>query len=127
MIRSEDVPIFCVNTVILDVIRYILIFSVLQIAYSGYPDHTLFFLNKRKTALSANVFENYYRIYPKYWDRHKYWDRQACAISVDPDQTPQKAASDLGLHCLPQIQHTLDTSTWSIKDSFDFTNIYIYI
>ena len=33
-----------------------------------------------------------------------YWDRQACANSVDPDQTPQNAASDLGLHCLPLIQ-----------------------
>ena len=26
------------------------------------------------------------------------------ANSVDPDQTPQKAASDQGLHCLPLIQ-----------------------
>ena len=27
--------------------------------------------------------------------------RQACANSVDPVQTPQNAASDLGLLCLP--------------------------
>ena len=30
-----------------------------------------------------------------------YSDRQAWANSVDPDQTPQNAASDQGLHCLP--------------------------
>ena len=30
-------------------------------------------------------------------------DRQAQANSVDLDQTPQNAASDLGLHCLPLI------------------------
>ena len=29
----------------------------------------------------------------------KYWDRQAGANSVDPDQTPHNAASDQGLHC----------------------------
>ena len=38
------------------------------------------------------------RIYPKYWDR------QAWANSVDPDQTPHFAASDLCLHCLPLRQ-----------------------
>ena len=36
-----------------------------------------------------------YRIYSKYSDR------QSGANSVDPDQTPHNAASDLGLHCLP--------------------------
>ena len=35
----------------------------------------------------------------------KYWDRQAWANSVDPDQMPQNVASDQGLHCLPLIQH----------------------
>ena len=39
-----------------------------------------------------------YHIDPKYWARH------AWANSVDPDQTPQSAASDQGLHCLPIIQ-----------------------
>ena len=29
-----------------------------------------------------------------------YSERQACVNSVDPDQTPQNAASDQGLHCL---------------------------
>ena len=28
----------------------------------------------------------------------KYWDRQALANSVDPDQLPQNAASDQALH-----------------------------
>ena len=31
-------------------------------------------------------------------------DRRTWANSVDPDQTPQNAASDLGLHYLPLIQ-----------------------
>ena len=30
--------------------------------------------------------------------------RQAWANSIDPDQTPQNAASDQGLHCKPLIQ-----------------------
>ena len=33
-----------------------------------------------------------------------YSDRQTLSYSVDPDQTPQNAASDEGLHCLPLIQ-----------------------
>ena len=41
----------------------------------------------------------------------KYWDKQAWANSVDPDQTPQNKASDLGLHCLPLIQQCLG-SQW---------------
>ena len=39
-----------------------------------------------------------------YHNNLKYWDRQACANSVDPDQMPQNAASEQGLHCLPLIQ-----------------------
>ena len=39
-----------------------------------------------------------YRIY------RTYSDRQAWANSVDPDETPLKAASHQGLHCLPPIQ-----------------------
>ena len=34
----------------------------------------------------------------------KYWNRQACANSVDPDQMPHNVASDQCLHCLPYIQ-----------------------
>ena len=33
-----------------------------------------------------------------------YSDRQTLANSVDPDQTPQNATSDQGLHFLPLIQ-----------------------
>ena len=44
----------------------------------------------------SNIF--IYRIY------HMYSDRQAWANSIDPDETPQNAASHLGLHCLPLIQ-----------------------
>ena len=33
-----------------------------------------------------------------------YSDTQATATSVDTDQTPQNAASDYELHCLPLIQ-----------------------
>ena len=35
-----------------------------------------------------------------------YWDRHALGNSVDQDQTPLQAASDLGLHCLSLIQQT---------------------
>ena len=42
--------------------------------------------------------------YAGYSNIHKYWDRQTCANNVDLDQTPQKMASDQGLHCLPLIQ-----------------------
>ena len=34
----------------------------------------------------------------------KYWERNTFANSVDPDQMPQNAASDQGLHCLSYIQ-----------------------
>ena len=49
----------------------------------------------------------------------KYSDRQAWANSVDPDQTPQNAASDQGLHCLKIIQQFFfsDTSV-EIKHSY---------
>ena len=36
-----------------------------------------------------------------------YSDRQAWANSAEPDETPQKAASHQGLHCLPLIQSGL--------------------
>ena len=40
-----------------------------------------------------------------YSNNPKYRDRQAWANIVDPDQMPQNAASDQGLHYLPLIQH----------------------
>ena len=48
---------------------------------------------------SINKVDYYY-----YYYNSKYWDRQAWANSVDPDQTPLNAASDLDLHCLSSIQ-----------------------
>ena len=39
-----------------------------------------------------------------YHSNSKYWDRQAFANSVDPDEMLQNAASHLGLYCLPYIQ-----------------------
>ena len=40
-------------------------------------------------------------------------DKQYWATSVDQNQTPQKAASDQGLHWLTFVQQFLDTSTGS--------------
>ena len=47
-------------------------------------------------------------------------DRQAWANSVDPDETPQNAASHQGLQCLPVIQQFLDTRSGSIFYLFKF-------
>ena len=40
---------------------------------------------------------------------HKYSDRHALANNVDPDETPQNAASHQCMHCLSLIQQLLDT------------------
>ena len=56
----------------------------------------------------------YIRIY------HMYSDRQAWANSIDLDETPQNAASHLGLHCLPLIQQCLDTTSGSELYWFKF-------
>ena len=42
-----------------------------------------------------------------------YSDRHAWANSVDPDETPQNAASHQGLHCLLIVQQFLDTTSGS--------------
>ena len=39
-----------------------------------------------------------------YHNSPNYWDRQAWANSIVPDQMLQNAASDQGLHCLPLLQ-----------------------
>ena len=44
------------------------------------------------------IRNNAYHIY------HKFSDRNVCTNTVDPDQTPQNAASDMDLHCLLLIQ-----------------------
>ena len=54
---------------------------------------------------------NIYRNNPNFWDKHVW------ANSVDRDQTPQKAASDLGLHCLLFIQNIRQFV--SLADKFD--------
>ena len=53
-----------------------------------------------------------YRFYPKF----SY--RQAWANSVEPDQTPQNAASDQGLHNLPVIQYILNTFASTVDSSY---------
>ena len=40
-------------------------------------------------------------VFMQYHNNPKYWNREAFANSVDPDQMPQNVASDQGLHCLP--------------------------
>ena len=59
----------------------------------------LFFWGDRGMGDCPLLIYNIYYIYPKYWDR------QACANSVEPDKTPQKLLSDQGLQWLPLIQH----------------------
>ena len=39
-----------------------------------------------------------------YHNNPKYWDSQVYENSADPDQMPQNAASDQGLHRLPLVQ-----------------------
>ena len=39
----------------------------------------------------------------EYHNNPKYWNRQAFANSIDPDQTLQNAVPDQSLHCLPYI------------------------
>ena len=51
--------------------------------------------------IQENINCSIYRI------SHMYSDRQAWANSIDPDETPQNAASHLGLHCLPLMQQFL--------------------
>ena len=51
----------------------------------------------------------YYLFYPKFWDR------EACANSVDPDQTAPKEQSDQGLHCLSFSVSIFDLKTNCIQ------------
>ena len=52
----------------------------------------------RMISEGGGSIKSYYRSYSTYSDR------QAWVNSVDPDQTPQNAASDQGLHFLPLTQ-----------------------
>ena len=40
-------------------------------------------------------------VFMQYHNNPMYWNREAFANSVDPDQMPQNATSDQGLHYLP--------------------------
>ena len=53
-----------------------------------------------------------------------YWERKAQPNSVEPDQQPQKAASNQGQNCLPLMQQFLDTSIGSSTDLFNFGGKY---
>ena len=59
-----------------------------------------------------HVFNIFLRSLRKYHNNPRYWDRQAQANSVDPDQM----ASDQGLHCLQSSSNILDTSVGSKND-----------
>ena len=58
---------------------------------------------------------NLFYSHTTYGKNPKYWYKRAWANSVDPDQTPQNAASDQSLHCLPLIQQYLDTSKLDVQ------------
>ena len=62
----------------------------------------------------------YYPICTKYCMYCMYSDRQVWAKSVDPDETLQNATSHQGLHCLPLIQQSLDTTQGSKLYLFKF-------
>ena len=49
-----------------------------------------------------------------------YWDRQACANNVDPDQTHPYVTPDKGQCCLLVIQQFFDISTGIKTDFFKF-------
>ena len=49
-----------------------------------------------------------------------YLDRQACANSLDLDETPQNVVSHQGLHCLPLVQQFLNTTSGSKLYLFKF-------
>ena len=45
-----------------------------------------------------------------YHDNPKYWNKQAWASNIDPDQMSQNVTSDQDLHYLPLTQYFFDTS-----------------
>ena len=55
---------------------------------------------------------------------HKCSDIQVSANSVDPDQTPQNAASDKGLHCL-QFILLLQIIKLYTSDVFLFVRVFV--
>ena len=63
-----------------------------------FPDYSYFGF----TFISGNVSSTVFTI--SFFFFFFFFDGQTWANSVDPDQTPQNAASDQGLHCLTLIQ-----------------------
>ena len=63
-------------------------------------------------------------IWSNYRTNIKYWDRLVWANSVDPDQTPQNAASDQSLPCLPLIKASkmdlMKLLKYKVKNKIDF-------
>ena len=59
-------------------------------------------------------------LFHSYHIYHMYSDKQTWANSIDPNETPQNAASQQGLHCLPLIQQFLDRTSDSKLYLFKF-------
>ena len=57
------------------------------------------FYEYQQYVFSRGNIKKYQSLWLKNYDIYpKYWDRQACANSVDQDQMQQNAASDLSQH-----------------------------
>ena len=83
----------------------------------GFPDQTAFKLNRSSKIQYRSLHQGGYRKKliaqlgcpsPKVIKSHK---KGALANSVDPDQTPQNAASDQGIHCL-HLKYRNFYKTW---------------
>ena len=74
-----------------------------QYKKNQYLSHNCVHSYTYKSCCSLEFINNLllFRLKPYY---PKYSDRQALVNSVDSDQTPQNAASDQGVYCLPLIQ-----------------------
>ena len=59
---------------------------------------TSFITGYAKTTLLISTWEDWRWRGHEYRNNLKCWEKHACANSEDPDQTPQNAASDQGLH-----------------------------
>ena len=75
--------------------------------------HIMFLWRNKK-----NIYLDTYRNNPKYWDR------QAFANSVDPDQIWQNTASDQGYTICHTYSNVLEASRGSRMDYFKFYDMY---
>ena len=80
----------------------------------------------KKNAVSTNNIFLFLEIKEKYQYHNKstYWDKQAGANSVDPDQLVQYAGSNLGLHPLSLIcqSHIMKTRLFKYIENFTSKN-----